>query len=113
MKRILLLPLVFVAFLRPLLAEDYEVRTFTAADGRTLPYRLLKPQDYDAAKKYPLVLLLHGSGERGTDNEAQLKHGGSLFTKPEVRAKYPAFVLVPQCPPNQTWSMVKGWNSDV
>src|SRR5207249_4271134 len=69
--------------------------------------------DYDAAKKYPLVLLLHGAGERGTDNQAQLKHGAPLFTKPEVRAKFPSFVLVPQCPKDQTWSAVKGWTGPV
>ena len=105
--------LVFVALLHPLIADDYETRTFTAADGGALPYRLLKPDNYDAAKKYPLVLLLHGAGERGDDNAAQLKNGGALFTKKEVRGKFPCFVLVPQCPKEKTWSMVKGWNSDV
>lgn len=45
----------------------------------TLPYRLLLPQSFDAKKEYPLILFLHGSGERGRDNEAQLVHGGKLF----------------------------------
>ena len=40
-----------------------------------LPYRLLKPKEIEAGKKYPLVIFLHGAGERGKDNEAQLKHG--------------------------------------
>ena len=93
-------------------ADDYEPRTFTAADGATLGYRLLRPQGYDAAKKYPLVLFLHGAGERGSDNTAQLKHGAPLFLKPEVRGKYPCFVLAPQCPLEQTWSAVKGWTGD-
>ncbi len=107
MKLLHILPLLALSVIAR--ADDYEARTFTAADGATLPYRLLKPVDYDAAKKYPLVLLLHGAGERGTDNAAQLKHGGPLFLKPEVRAKYACFVLAPQCPPEQTWSVVKGW----
>jgi lysophospholipase L1-like esterase/dienelactone hydrolase len=113
MKRLLFLSFVFIALVRPLLADDYEARTFTAADGKSIPYRLLKPLDYDASKKYPLVLLLHGAGERGNDNQAQLKHGAPLFAKPEVRAKFPSFVLVPQCPKDQTWSAVKGWTGPV
>jgi len=63
-----------------------------------LPYRLLKPKDYDKSKHYPLVLFFHGFGERGTDNEKQLKHCVELFAKPEEREKYPCFVAVPQAP---------------
>jgi lysophospholipase L1-like esterase/dienelactone hydrolase len=90
-------------------AEDYEARTFAGADGAPLGYRLLPPKDYNPAKKYPLVLFLHGAGERGTDNKAQLKYGAPLFLKPEMRDKFPCFVVAPQCPPEQTWSAVKGW----
>ncbi|MEP6671792.1 MAG: GDSL-type esterase/lipase family protein [Chthoniobacter sp.] len=109
-----ILPLLFFAVLAfvisaPLRADEYEARTFAGADGTLLGFRLLKPKDYDAAKKYPLVLVLHGAGERGTDNAVQLKYGAPLFLKPEVRDKYPCFVVAPQCPPDQTWSAVKGW----
>ncbi len=72
----------------------------------TLPYRLLLPQNYDAAKKYPLILFLHGAGERGNDNEAQLMHGSELFLRDSIRKKYPAIVLFPQCPANSFWSNV-------
>ncbi|MEI9896050.1 MAG: hypothetical protein WDN28_19815 [Chthoniobacter sp.] len=67
MKILPFLFFVFVAFVvcAPLQADDYEARTFAGADGTQLGYRLLKPKDYDAAKKYPLVLVLHGAGERG------------------------------------------------
>ncbi len=112
MKSLPILFLVFLAFVLPITsfaAEEYEARTFTGADGAKLGYRLLTPRNYDAAKKYPLVVFLHGSGERGTDNKAQLKHGAPLFLKPEAREKYPCFVIAPQCPPEQTWSAVKGW----
>ena len=40
--------------------------------GTTLPYRLFIPTSYSSAKKYPIVLCLHGSGESGTDNTSQL-----------------------------------------
>ena len=90
-------------------ADDYEARTFTAPDGATLGYRLLAPKTVEPGKKYPLVLFLHGSGERGTDNAAQIKHGAPLFTKSPNREKFPCYVLAPQCPPEKTWSAVKGW----
>lgn len=84
-------------------AAAFEARTYADAKGETLLYRLLKPENYDPKQKYPLVIFFHGAGERGTDNVAQLKHCVATFIKPEVRAKYPCFVLVPQCPPNQKW----------
>jgi predicted peptidase len=61
-----------------------------------MPYRLLKPPKVEAGKKYPLVLVLHGWGERGADNQKQLKDFGALFLKSEVRKRFPCFVLVPQ-----------------
>jgi poly(3-hydroxybutyrate) depolymerase/lysophospholipase L1-like esterase len=107
--RAFLLSLLFVAF--GLRAEDYEARVFTGTDGGKLPYRLLKPQKYDVNQKYPLVILLHGAGERGDDNTNQLKWGGSLFTKPEVREKFASFVVVPQCPNNEKW-VEMDWGGD-
>jgi lysophospholipase L1-like esterase/dienelactone hydrolase len=101
--------LALVAAANLLRADDYETRVFTAPDGATLPYRLLTPLNYDKAQKYPLVVFLHGAGERGTDNAAQFTHGAPLFAKPEVREKYPAFVFAPQCPKEETWSAVKQW----
>lgn len=73
------------------------------AKGDTLLYRLLSP-DYNPSRKYPLVIFLHGSGERGNDNEAQLKWGVMNFATDEAMAQYPALVIAPQCPANQGWS---------
>jgi predicted peptidase len=72
----------------------------------TLPYRLLLPKDYHPNKKYPLVLFLHGSGERGNDNEKQLVHGAKLFLQDSVRENYPAIVVFPQCSEKSYWSNV-------
>jgi predicted peptidase len=74
--------------------------------GDTLPYRLLLPENYDASKKYPLILFLHGSGERGNDNEKQLIHGSKLFLRDSIRKNYPAIVVFPQCAANGYWSNV-------
>lgn len=68
------------------------------------PYRLLLPVDFDIHKKYPLILFLHGAGERGNDNEKQLLHGGSLFLTDSIREKYPAIVVFPQCASNGFWA---------
>ena len=73
----------------------------------TLPYRILLPLNYDASKKYPLILMLHGAGERGNNNEAQLMHGSTLFLKDSIRENYPAIVIFPQCPANSFWSNVQ------
>jgi len=78
-------------------------RTFTDAKGKVLRYRLLKPEDYDPKQSYPLVVFLHGAGERGDDNDKQLVHGVAEFAKPENRKKYPCFLIAPQCPANVKW----------
>lgn len=90
-------------------AEDVksmlEKRTFKDDNGKTLQYRLMKPDNYDANTKYPLVLFLHGAGECGKDNEAQLKHDVPEFAKAENRKQYPCFLIAPQCPSvNEGWS---------
>ncbi len=72
----------------------------------TLPYRILMPLNFDPAKKYPLIIFLHGVGERGNDNEKQLVHGGALFLKDSIRQQFPAIVVFPQCPVKSYWANV-------
>jgi predicted peptidase len=88
-----------------------EKREYKDADGKVLKYRLLLPPDYDPETKYPLVLLLHGAGERGDDNTKQLIHGVAELTKPENRKKYPCFLVAPQCPEGKKWVEVD-WGAD-
>jgi predicted peptidase len=82
--------------------DRFEARTFTDGDYK-LPYRLLKPKDYDVRQKYPLVIFLHGAGERGDDDEKQLIHGMNDFAADEIMTTYPAFVIAPQCPSGEAW----------
>ncbi len=73
----------------------------------TLPYRLLLPASYshfDTTTKYPLIIFLHGAGERGNNNNSQLNHGGRLFTNDSIMLNYPAIVLFPQCAKRSRWS---------
>ena len=76
---------------------------YTNGKGDTLNYRLLYP-DYNLSRRYPLVVFLHGMGERGSDNEAQLKWGVKNFGSDEVMSMHPAIVIAPQCPADQYWS---------
>lgn len=73
----------------------------------TISYRILFPENFNPLLKYPVVFFLHGSGERGNDNEKQLVHGGKLFLNKELRKKFPAIVIFPQCPQNDFWANVK------
>ena len=97
MKKLILLLSVLLFSLEFVVAQDeYERSVFVSSSGDSLNYRLLEPEVMQAGEKYPLVLFLHGAGERGNDNEKQLTHGGQMFLNPVNREKYPAFVLFPQ-----------------
>lgn len=74
--------------------------------GDTLKYRIMFPKDFEASKQYPVVLFLHGAGERGSNNASQLTHGGALFASKKNRKAFPAIVIFPQCPKNDYWSNV-------
>jgi predicted peptidase len=75
---------------------------YTNAAGETLNYRQLI-SDYDPVSKYPLVIFLHGSGERGDDNIAQLKWGVQNFATSNSMKMHPAIVIAPQCPKEMSW----------
>jgi predicted peptidase len=82
-------------------AEALTAETFKSDEGGTLNYRLLVPPKIEEGKKYPLVIFLHGAGERGSDNAAQLKHGVGEFVR--QRSDYPCFLIAPQCPEGKRW----------
>ncbi|MCZ6654452.1 MAG: alpha/beta hydrolase-fold protein [Planctomycetota bacterium] len=93
------------------LARRFDARVFEAKDGESLPYRLLRPKHYDPSKKYPLVLFLHGGNLRGSDNWKPVRLFGRHFENDWVEDKYPAFVLVPQCPKGDRWAY-DGWTME-
>ncbi|MEX0728325.1 MAG: prolyl oligopeptidase family serine peptidase, partial [Planctomycetaceae bacterium] len=93
------------------LADRFEKLAFESSDKQMLPYRFLKPAAPVADQKYPLVVFLHGAGERGTDNIAPLVHGVKTFASDEFLEKYPCFVVVPQCPEEMKWVDVD-WTLD-
>lgn len=76
-----------------------------------LPYRLFVPDGYslpeNAGRAYPLILFMHGKGDRGTDNIAQITGASGpvlgLVTGAN-RDNFPAFIVCPQIPTTQEWA---------
>ncbi len=83
--------------------SQYQKQLFIQGND-TLQYRILYPENYSSSKPAPLLVFLHGSGERGHDNEKQLWHGGALFLKDSIRRMNAAIVIFPQCPDDSAWS---------
>lgn len=98
-----LLPMHTISAEEPDNRDRFAAAVFQDTAGNKLPYRVLAPAKLDPAVKYPLVIFLHGAGERGSDNKKQLVHGMNDFASDEIMAKYPAFVIAPQCPEGQKW----------
>ncbi len=84
---------------------EYTAGLYTGKKG-TLPYRILLPDGYTPTRSYPLIIFLHGAGERGNDNQLQLTHGSGLFQDPLFRKKYSAIVVFPQCKKEGYWATV-------
>lgn len=108
MKKILLTLILAATSISLAAQEDmYSYEEFISVDGYKLNYRLLRPEAEKRGEKYPLVIFMHGAGERGDDNERQLVHGSQMFLNPVNREKYPAYVIFPQCPEDEFWAYSK------
>jgi predicted peptidase len=87
------------------LLDRFTARTYTDANGGTLPYRWHQPSTATADSKVPLIILLHGTSGRGVDNERQFTAANRtaieyLFAQKE----HPCAIAVPQCPPDDQWT---------
>jgi poly(3-hydroxybutyrate) depolymerase len=83
----------------------YEAKTFGTVD---LKYRLYCPRRAGGTSSYPLLVVLHGSGERGSDNRKQLRFLPSLIVRPDYQQRFPCFVVAPQCPEGHSWDQQAG-----
>ena len=81
-KIVILLALIAVSIMSVHAGNPFEARTYTSTDGVELNYRALEPETVKPKEKYPLVIFMHGAGERGNDNELQLVHGSQMFLNP-------------------------------
>jgi predicted esterase len=79
-----------------------ERRTYTDGQGEKMPYSLLIPVDYDPSQAYPLVVFLHGSGERGDSLAPVLPYNGA-YEFMETARGYSYFMLIPQAPDGTWW----------
>lgn len=80
----------------------FEKKVFEA-DGFRLPYRLYIPKDYDCGERYPLLVFLHGAGERGNDNERQLSAAIQKMFDDPGSPVYDSIVIAPQCSEGSQW----------
>ncbi len=94
----------------PEITMAYEERSVRVAEGNEtveFRYRLLRPEPASgngrSGGRHPLVLFLHGAGERGNDNAKQLKYLPTWLADPAVRQRHPCFVLAPQCRMDERW----------
>ncbi len=91
----------------------YEAKTIRFTGGEytneDFQYRLMKPAAIEPDRKYPLVIFLHGAGERGTDNQKQLTYLPTQMAQSRYRERFPCFVLAPQCRDEHRW-MNFDWN---
>ncbi|MEE3447800.1 MAG: dienelactone hydrolase family protein [Bacteroidales bacterium] len=91
---------------------DFEAAYFTDSFGTVLPYRLLRPEFESLPQKtFPVVLFLHGAGERGSDNEKQLTYMDKIFGSENFMENFPCYVILPQCAENYRWCEVD-WTWD-
>lgn len=107
MQQFLLGLILCLVAISPLVAEEADnVGTqkpsrFEAKVPVELDYLLYLPKDYEEKDSWPLLLFLHGAGERGDNLELVKKHG-----PPKLIAnghEFPFIVASPQCPKNSRW----------
>ena len=95
-------------FSRPVPATEAIKDQFTAgsirAGSREMDYMLFTPETRPC-ETYPLVVYLHGAGERGGDARLALANpGGYTFASPGWQEKHPCFVFAPQCAQDERWT---------
>jgi predicted peptidase len=88
------------------LAAQPEAREWKAPDGTLVRYRYSAPRNPEPGKQYPLVLFLHGAGERGDDNSAQMRHGAPAILAGAEKLGDLCFLIAPQCPADKWWSPI-------
>ncbi len=86
-------------------AMRHEARSTTITMTQEYQYLRYLPPGYaeDREKRWPLVLFLHGAGERGRDLEMIKRHG--LPKLIDAGKDFPFVVVSPQCPPGEWWNI--------
>ena len=76
---------------------------YPPVEGTSLPYLLHLPSEYgaDVSRKWPLILFLHGAGERGDDLDILRVYGPAM--EAEKDPAFPFICVSPQCPDDEMW----------
>lgn len=74
-------------------------------------YALFVPQNYTPDKKWPVILFLHGAGERGSDGQQQTQIGLGPFVKARQET-FPFLVVFPQAKIREKTRLLEGWAAD-
>lgn len=83
-------------------ATGFLDRTLTL-NGSTYKYQVFLPENWSPIKKWPIILFLHGAGERGSDGLLQTEVGMPSAIRKD-RSRFPAIVVMPQCPLARWWA---------
>lgn len=87
----------------PVTYKDFQAGS-TLVGAQKIAFRLFVPKGYTPAKQYPIMVTLHGAGERGVDDSIQLTHYfNRMWADSAAQAIRPTFVLAPQCPAGSQW----------
>lgn len=76
-------------------------RTVTLT-GQTYRYQVYVPASYSADTSWPVILFLHGAGERGSDGLLQTTVGLAAAIRRDP-TRYPAIAVFPQVPQDSQW----------
>ncbi|MFM2393007.1 MAG: hypothetical protein RLZZ546_989 [Bacteroidota bacterium] len=82
--------------------KNQYIKSYHHSKQGILPYQIIGGNK--KMKQYPLIIFMHGAGERGADNEKQLVHGKNWMQ--ENLNKFGGIAVFPQCPTNDFWSSV-------
>ena len=83
---------------------ETKVYNFTNKRIDSMGYMINLPDGYDEKNKYPMIVALHGAGERGSDVSLVLVHGVMKYVAAGL--KLDAIVVAPQCPSDFTWNLL-------
>ena len=94
------------AALEHFVEDTASTRGFGVSGDPTVRYRLMSPDSPRLGDPYPLVVFLHGAGERGKDNRSQIIYLPEVLARPECRERYPCYALAVQCAADDKWADV-------
>ena len=85
------------------MSAGFDYKRYPIEGEKFLPYRVYSSEGVDNASRMPLVVFLHGAGERGRDNERQLLHGARDLLRYSIERQEPMIIVAPQVPLDERW----------